>query len=207
MKASSGPVANAPFEACRWFLRAAWVCLATSFAGCQPAAPHTATCRFVVHATATAPAPCLSAIRYVSSVKAMCPPPLDWQPEPLRQNARHTHQVWVSPSGKTAYGVIHFSLPLPVGADLALGGFLTAMRKSEGQAILIEKHYEDNLPGIRFIADGGRYRIRARLIVHGWEAWTIYAGTLRGQAAVDDELALAEGAAKYTRTGSDQPAR
>jgi len=57
------------------------------------------------------------------ALKALCPVPVGWQPEPLKVNARRAHERWVSPTGRTAYGVIHFKLPWPVGPDLALKGF------------------------------------------------------------------------------------
>ena len=43
--------------------------------------------------------------------------------QPLKQSDRHTHEVWLSPTGKTAYGVIHFKLPLPVGVNLVYWEF------------------------------------------------------------------------------------
>ena len=56
---------------------------------------------------------------------------------------------WLSPSGRTAYGVIYFSLPLPVGHDLTLWGFLDEMRHSEGEATLVSKQWDENLRGLR----------------------------------------------------------
>ena len=44
--------------------------------------------------------------------------PDGWTAEPLKKSGRHSHQIWLSPTGETAYGVIHFSLPLPVGPEL-----------------------------------------------------------------------------------------
>lgn len=173
-----------------------WLAAGLLLGGCATSAPPVAAL------PALAPAAGLRPPEYVSSVLAQCPVPEGWKPEPLKVNSRHTHQVWISPSGNTAYGVIHFNLPLPVGPDLTLQGFLAAMRKSEGQAILVEKHEDQTLPGIRFIAEGGRYRIRAELIVRGWEAWTVYAGTLVAKPIVENELELAQHAVQHTRVGA-----
>src|SRR5918992_1040717 len=52
-----------------------------------------------------------------ASVDGVCVPPIGWKIEPLKTSKDHTHQVWLSPTGKTAYGVIHFRLPLPVSAQ------------------------------------------------------------------------------------------
>src|SRR5687768_3577614 len=53
----------------------------------------------------------LSAPEYSGAVGATAVPPVAWAPDPLKSSPRHAHQVWISPSGRTAYGVIHFSLP------------------------------------------------------------------------------------------------
>ena len=108
---------------------------------------------------------------------------------PLKHSPQHAHQVWLSPSGHTAYGVIHFSLPLPVGPDLALFGFLQNMKMHEGEANLISKNWDADLSCLRFVAEGGVYRVRVNLFVSGFEGWAIYAGTLRGFPINADELA------------------
>jgi hypothetical protein len=147
--------------------------------------------------------PGLDELAYVPTVNATCPVPAGWQAQPLKQNERHTHQVWISPSGKTAFGVIHFKLPLPVGPDLALAGFLSAMQKSEGNANLIERHSDSQ--GIQFIVEGGVYRMHAQLIVKGYQAWAIYAATRRAEPTVSDELKLAELAAGHTQINDAEP--
>jgi hypothetical protein len=73
------------------------------------------------------------------------------------------------------------------------------MKQTEGDATLISQEDDDKLPGIRFVAEGGRYRIRANLLVNGFEGWAIYAGTLRGRSTNDAELLLAQGAREQTR--------
>ncbi len=148
-----------------------------------------------------APLTGLSSPLPVETVEAIATPPLGWKPEPLKKSSNHTHQVWISPSGNTAYGVIHAHMPLPVGPDLALSGFLSNMRRTEGEGVLISKEHDPKLPGIRFVAEGGRYRLRAYLITHDWVCWVVYAGTLRGKAEVPDELALAERARDATIVG------
>jgi len=117
----------------------------------------------------------------------------------------HKHGVWISPSGRTAYGVIYFSLPLPVGHDLVLWGFLNEMRKTEGEATLLSKEWDDKLPGLRFVAQGGRYVVRTNLSVHGFHGWACYAGTLRNDPIVPEELAEAEYARDATTFGRNRP--
>lgn len=132
------------------------------------------------------------------AVDAWCDPPVGWRLEPIKSDSRHTHQIWKSPTGSTAYGVIEMYLPFPVGPDLILWGFLDNMRKKEGSAELISKEPDPNLPGTRFVVEGGLYKIRVNLIIQGWRAWAVYAGTLRERAVNAEELKLAEAAREHT---------
>jgi hypothetical protein len=143
----------------------------------------------------------LSSSAYVQSVDAVCPVPHNWRAEPLKHSGNHTHQVWLSPSGDTAYGVIRFSLPLPLGHSFVLSQFLRQMRQSEGEAILLEEQWDPNLHGIRFVAEGGLYRIRTNLMVRGFRGWAVYAGTLRDKPVQPQELELAERARDHTAIG------
>ncbi len=145
----------------------------------------------------------LQSAQIVSSVNAVCVPPVGWKAEPLKKSDEHTHQIWLSPTGKTAYGVIHFTMPLPVSAGFVLPVYMKAMAKSEGEATLISKQADPALPGVRFVAEGGLYRTRTNLMVHGAEGWAVYAGTVRNQPIDDAELALAIEAREHTRVGLD----
>jgi len=84
---------------------------------------------------------------------------------------------------------------------LTLWGFLKHMEQSEGQATVLWKQADRNLPGYRFVADGDLYEIRTKLIVHNDYAWAIYAGTMRNQPIDPKELELAEKARDYTEVG------
>ena len=139
----------------------------------------------------------------VPAVEAACRPPADWEMRPLKEGKNHTHQVWVSPTGNTAYGVIRFSLPLPVGPDTTLYFFLREMRASEGEAKLISKRRDAQLKGLRFVAEGGLYVVRTNLTTRGFRGWAVYAGTLRGRPILPSELAVAELAREETETGVD----
>jgi hypothetical protein len=132
-------------------------------------------------------------------LKAVVAPPVGWKAEPLKASDKHKHQIWVSPSGNTAYGVIYFTMPWPVGRDLALIGFLHQMERTEGRATLVEKAPDEQLPGIRFVADGGLYTVRTNLIIDGFEGWAFYAGTVCGKPVNERELATAEAAREQTR--------
>lgn len=138
----------------------------------------------------------------VAELDARVVPPRGWTAEPFKTSDRHNHRVWVSPSGESAYGVIHFTMPLPVGEDLALRGFLAEMKKSEGEATLLSKKRDGDR--IRFVAEGGKYRIRGILLTRGFRGWAVYAGTLRSVAAAVDELALAVQARENTALGLDR---
>ncbi len=137
-----------------------------------------------------------------ADVAARVDPPLGWHTDPLKTSDRHQHQVWISPTGRTAYGVIHFSLPLPVGLDLVFWSFLREMKKREGEANLISKQFDDSIGGLRFVVEGGLYRMRISLVVDGFAGWAVYAGTLRATTIEPDELKLAEAARDGTVLGT-----
>ena len=127
--------------------------------------------------------------------------PTAWKPDPLKKSDRHTHQVWVSPTGNTAYGVIHFNLPLPVGVSLVYWEFLREMKRKEGEAREISKADDPQLPGLRFIVEGGTHLMRVNLIVEGFHGWAIYSGTLRKSPVDEAELKLANLAKENTKAG------
>ena len=136
-------------------------------------------------------------------LEAVVVPPSGWEPDPLKRSRNHTHQAWISPSGNTAYGVIRINLPLPfIGPETVLPRFISQMRQTEGEARLISKRNDGDLPGVRFVAEGGQYRLRANLVTRGFRAWTVYAGTLRDQPEDSDELRVAEAAREQTRIGT-----
>ncbi len=137
----------------------------------------------------------------VPSVVARCAAPMGWKAEPLKKSDRHTHQVWLSPTGRTAYGVIHFDLPLPVGVGIVHWEFLREMQKHEGEATELSRQNDPSLPGMRFVCEGGLYKMRINMIVQGFEGWAIYAGTLRRDEVMPAELELAERARENTLTG------
>ncbi len=145
----------------------------------------------------------LAAPAAVDSVEAICAPPAGWRAEPLKSSERHRHQVWISPSGNTAYGVILMELPnlaVLVGPQVVLErGFLANMKRTEGRADLIGPIIQDDkLDGIRFIAEGGLYLVRGTLMKRGTRAWCVYAGTLLAHRENDEELRAAELARENT---------
>jgi hypothetical protein len=143
----------------------------------------------------------LVAPTYNATVNAAVTPPVGWKLDPYKTSPAHNHAVWISPSGRTAYGVIYFSLPLPVGHDLALWGFMNEMRHTEGEATLVSKEWDPRLRGLRFVARGGRYVVRTNLLVRGFHGWACYAGTLRDEEVNLEELGLAELAREWTSFG------
>ena len=163
--------------------------------------PGCSSSRKSASSPATLPTTQLSSSTPNRDVDALVSPPLGWQTEPLKQSPRHRHQTWIAPSGLTAYGVIQFSLPFPVGHDLVLWGFMREMKKNQGEAILVNKEWDKNLELLRFVADGGIYRVRVNLVVDGWTGWAVYAGTRRDHEIVPEELELAEIARDHTAVG------
>jgi hypothetical protein len=139
----------------------------------------------------------------VTQLEAVAIPPAGWAPDPLKRSRSHAHQAWLSPTRRTAYGIIRINLPLPfIGPDVVLPRFLDQMRETEGEATLLSRRNDPRLPGIRFVAEGGAYRLRANLVTRGFRAWAVYAGTLRDEPEMPDELQLAEAAREETRVGT-----
>jgi hypothetical protein len=139
-------------------------------------------------------------------VDAVVAPPVGWVADEPKTSDRHAHQVWKSPTGGTAYGVIHFGLPLPVPASWVLPNYLSAMKESEGEATVIGQPLKDDaLPGIRFTVDCGDYRMRTNLICKGFGGWAVYTGTLRDRPEVPAEVELAERACDKTQVGVSGP--
>jgi hypothetical protein len=145
---------------------------------------------------------------FVESVDAVCRVPDGWVAEPLKQGSNHKHQIWISPSGHTAYGVLFVSLPLPAAlvpikyrTQRVLDGFLGEMKKREGRADLIERSDDPGTGASRFVAEGGQYRVHANLTVRGLRAWFVYAGTRQNQLLLPDELSIAERARDQTKVG------
>ncbi|HSI36173.1 MAG: hypothetical protein ACAI43_22720 [Phycisphaerae bacterium] len=177
--------------------------LAGLLAGCQsqysnlPAyqAPAPTTQTVAAQAALTAPKP-------NEAVEAVVAPPTGWTPAPIDKSTEHTHQTWISPSQKTAYGVIYFGLPLPMPANWLLGPFVNEMKKREGKADVVGTPFKDeNLPGVRVVVETRQYKMRINLIVRGWSAWAIYAGTDMAHPEEPTELQQAERARDTTKVG------
>jgi hypothetical protein len=191
------------------------VCLAAALVGCR--APTNSGGEAIPASATLAPSPRprasdtpsdtadtdLSDPFGVSELEAVVCPPVGWLPDPIKRSRSHAHLAWLSPTGRTAYGVIRMKLPLPfVGPDTVLPRFLDRMRETEGDARLLSRRSDGRLPGIRFVAEGGEYRLRANLITRGFRAWAVYAGTLRGQPEAPEELRQAEAAREATKIGT-----
>jgi hypothetical protein len=178
-----------------------WLLLMALVVGC--AGQRTATMRADLEApTATGDAALFEPVLLPES-NVLTAPPVGWRVEPVKRSARHTHHIWLSPSGQTAYGVIHFTMPaiaqvIPVPLDWVLRGYLDEMRKDQGEAVLLSKQRDPNLPGLRFVAEGGLYRTWTNLITSGRHGWAIYAGVLRDKPLSLHELELAREARDRT---------
>ena len=137
----------------------------------------------------------------VEPVMSRCTPPLGWKQEPLKSSDIHTHQTWLSPTGHTAYGVMHFKLPVPCGINIVHWQFLREMKKRTGEATELSVREDPVLPGLRFVCEGGQYKMRVNLTADGFDSWAAYAGTIRQFPEEPAELELAEKARESTLFG------
>ena len=142
---------------------------------------------------------------WIDSVQSACRPPLGWNLKPAEKQPNTDHQLWISPTAATAYGVIEVNnwLLRFASNDLILSKFLENMKKSDGRADLKQKENDRDLGsvgGMRFVVEGGKYTLRANLISAGGRAWIIYAGTANDHAINTEELTVAETARELTVT-------
>ena len=138
-------------------------------------------------------------------------PPTGWVLDKAKVEEDNSHLVWLSPTGDTAYGVIYFKAPafiswLPKGRYLhgkVLDAFMDEFRKDQGESTLLSQTWDDKLDAMRFVAEGGLYKIRPILRVRGRNGWAVYAGTLRERDENAEELAVATQSREVTRVGTD----
>jgi hypothetical protein len=136
-------------------------------------------------------------------VLARVTPPVGWQPDPIKSSDRHTHEVWISPSGSTAYGVSHFShfLLFLASDDRVLAEVLKGMKQTSGETQLLASQKDKQIDGLRFVANSGPYTVYGNLIRRGTDGWVVYAGTMRDKPVAGEELRLAEVARDRTEPG------
>jgi hypothetical protein len=124
-------------------------------------------------------------------LRATVHPPAGWREAEPRVSSNSHQRIWISPSGDTALGVIRFELPLPLGHDLALWGFVQTMRREDGRAELLGKRWDDAKQAMRFEVDGQQYRLDAWMRVQGSAGWCGYVGVLREKPANVAEVEVA----------------
>ena len=145
----------------------------------------------------TAPAPALLTFQ-TFAVRAR--PPEGWTQKTNSISDRAEHITWLSPSGNTAYGVVFFRLPFPVGHEFAFSrGFVAEVRKREGEPYLIDKHWDDEIGGLRFTVRSPRYQIEAKFFVKGLRGYAVYAGSLADRPVDVNEFLRARAARESTR--------
>lgn len=145
----------------------------------------------------------LASHAFVADLNATPAPPHGWALDEPRVDSDSYQLVWISPTGQTAYGVIRFDLPFPVGHDLTLFGFLRTMRAQDGQADLLDKQWDPDREALRFVVRGKQYELSALMIVRGSAGWVSYAGTRVETPVVESEKAIAEQARERTRFGPE----
>lgn len=150
--------------------------------------------------------------RFEASVQAFVVPPDDWELDPPKTSDQHTHLVWLSPTGDTAYGVIYIRLPswAPVFLlsaeslhNRVLEGVIDAMADDQGEATLLAKEWDGSNNRMFYQAEGGLYEIDAVLSVRGHSGWTVYAGKLREKPLNEAENAVALAARDATKVGRE----
>ncbi|MGF1632601.1 MAG: hypothetical protein ACFCVE_02020 [Phycisphaerae bacterium] len=156
-------------------------------------------------AAATQPAGGLTQGNYVEELAALVYPPAGWESDGLREQSSVYSKHWVSPGGRTAFGVIHFELPVHaaiVPHGIVIDRYVDKQRETEGAGTLIEKAWDDQLGGTRFVSQGQLYYTRNYLVTRGYDGWFVYAGTLVDQPVDEPALETAVAAREATRLGA-----
>ena len=131
-------------------------------------------------------------VRSFEKFTAVIDPPVDWRYEQTSVAPSHEHVTWISPGNNTAVGIIYFRMPFPVGHELAFKyGFLAEMKRKEGVANLIEKHWDPQIQGLRFVTESRFFHTEAKFFVRGMQGWAIYAGTRLNNPVNDEEFETA----------------
>ena len=156
----------------------------------------------------TTPAPAIDLLppEYVPDLRATVRPPAGWTPRPPEQSLNSTTQLWLSPGGETAFGVIAFWLPLPVGTDAVVPVYLKEMARRDGRADVVSREVDERLEAVRVVADSDTYRTRTTILVRGLRGWAVWAGTLQAKPIDPDALAAAEAAREAVRLGDETDA-
>lgn len=142
--------------------------------------------------SSSATVPATQPVREFHKFFAEIDPPTGWRYELTSESERHEHVTWISPSNNTACGALYFRMPFPVGHELAFRyGFLDEMKKKEGVANVIEKHFDEQKQCLRFSVESRFFHTEATFFVRGWEGWMFYAGTRLGNPVNESELAQA----------------
>ena len=137
------------------------------------------------------------------SVRSECRPPVGWSHKPAEAQSGSQHELWISPTGATAYGVIvvkHWLMALASNEKI-LAEFLKNMKASDGKAELVEKTADPELGGIggiRFVAIGQKYTLHANLMSSGNRVWIVYAGTANAMPINPAEYEIAKTARQLT---------
>jgi hypothetical protein len=145
----------------------------------------------VADAAGVVPSP--APIREFNQFYAEIDPPPGWRFELTSESERHEHVTWISPGNNTAFGIVYFRMPLPVGHELAFKyGFLAEMRRKEGRAEVLEKRWDQEMEGLRFTVESRFFHVEAKFFVRGMEGWAIYAGSRLGYPVDEEEFETAQ---------------
>jgi len=66
------------------------------------------------------------------------------------------------------------------------------MKKAEGEATVLDQQWDGKSRSLRFVVQGGKYKLRSVMQVRGLSGWTYYAGTLKDRPEDVAELIVAE---------------
>lgn len=138
------------------------------------------------------------------SFSVFASPPAGWTMKANTADPRAEHIVWTGPSGNTAFGVIFFRLPWPIGHDLTVRyGVLPEARRREGTAELLAKQWDPEIEGLRFTIRTPKYTAETKMFVRGTRGWAAYSGFQTTRPVNQEELEQAARAREDAEFGEE----
>lgn len=155
--------------------------------GCSSAQP--VSVRSLIHHQAMIDFSGLKPAEHFEIVKAQAAPPAAWRQLEPKRRALYTDQQWRSPSGRTAVGVAHVRMPLPLNSR-ALLWFAKGQYTKQGDDGRLIGQWVDDLGRSWFEAANNKYHVRGFIVTDGFEAWIVYTGRKTTEPTDMSEIAL-----------------
>ncbi|HEX2971245.1 MAG TPA: hypothetical protein VHP11_02860 [Tepidisphaeraceae bacterium] len=126
----------------------------------------------------------------IQPLKAHVALPAGWFPLGLQKATLYSHCQWRSPTKRTAVGITHVPMLLPLSTKalvwMAMGEI--TKRVNDGKII---RQWTDEVGRQWFEAENSKYHLTGYVMTRGFDAWINYSGYRVGEPKEESEVALA----------------